>query len=673
MKFVVALLVVAGLAGASWGQVVPSIGDYAAMPNMSNVRISPNGEKLVFISGETWEDRNIVVFTLDQSEPPIVIDAGDDQAIESVRFASDTHLWLEYVDRGNWFGIGDDAYWLRPYIMRIADQRVIELEVNTEFASISEDDPNTVLTWVLAQRRNGALGTRVRGGRGYSLFAQNLDRLSDRSRVELGSRDFEMLLNAEDRAVVRQRGGRNGSDPYELWTRIGSEGGRWRQVYTERHQLEREFHFAARNWQDWVGVIEWVSGLDSTGRYGFFWSETDGTPQGRQEGRRRAVFRYDFIEEAIEGPILQSDVSDISGLLRDWRTNAVIGASWDDGRRQVEYFDPEFAEMQEQLEEFFPDSNVHLISWDRPFRQVVVYMEGGHTAGAYYLIDRASGDVTLLGQSRNRIPDEAVGPMQVVRYQARDGLDLFGYLTLPPGREAAELPLVLMPHGGPEARDAYGFDEWAQLLATRGYAVFQPQFRGSGGFGTDFAEMGYTRWGQEMQTDLDDGVDHLAVQGIIDPDRVCIFGWSYGGYATLAGMTLTPDRYRCGIAGAGVSDIPAMMAYEQGRLGGDSQLYWARNIGDWRGSNAARVERVSPARRADQIQAPLMIVHGTEDIVVPYEQAELMAEAMDAAGRPYELIAIEGGRHYSSQMTVEHKLQLYENLVRFLVTHNPPD
>jgi len=648
------------------------IEDFLALPDMSGVRLSPNGERLVFISGQSWEERAIVVYTLDGSEPPLVIDAGDDQAISVARFASDTHLWLEYTDRGNWWGMGDDFYVSRPYIMRIEDQRSIELEVYTYFAGINEENPDTVLTWVRAQRAGGGMMTRVRGGVGYGLFEQDLDRRTGRSRVEIGVRDFDMSLGPNDRPVIRQRGGRDASDPYEFWARSDGGTGSWERLYTERHQMMREFSFAARTWHDWLGVIEWVQGVDPTGRYAYFFSETNGTPTGRMPGRRRALFRMDLQTSEIEGPIVQSDIASIGSTLVDWRTNGIIGASWDDGRRQVEYFEPEFAEVYNQLIGFFPESNVSLVSWDRAFDKVVIYIEAGGTAGAYYLLTRSTGDVMMLGNSRSRIPDAQVGNVSVVRYQAADGVDLFGYLTTPAQTEARDLPLIMMPHGGPESRDSYGFDEWAQLLASRGYAVFQPQFRGSGGFGVEFAELGYQNWGESMQTDLNDGIDHLAAEGIIDPDRVCIFGWSYGGYATLAGMTLTPDRYRCGVAGAGVSDILGMMDYAQERMGGGSQLYWARNIGDWRGDNREHIISISPARQAAEVQAPLMIIHGTEDIVVPYSQAELMVEAMEEAGKPYEFIPIEGGRHYSAQMTDEHRRLLYENLVRFVEEHNPP-
>jgi len=672
MRLLLIMLAVLGLQPIALGQAPPSVEDYAALPNMALVRISPDGSRLAFVSGESWEARNIVVISLNGSEQPVVIDVGDDQVVDSMRFASETHLWLSYLYRGQFWGMGEDNYVRREYLLRIADQHAVELDYGTFFASINEQNPNSVLTWVPASRNTpNSAGSRLRGGTGLSLFEQGLDRQSARSREFLGTRDFEYILNADDRPVIRQRGGGEGDEPYELWTNVGS--GDWRRVYIERQMLDREFHFAARHWQRWMGALPWVSGVDPTGRYAYFRSGADRDAANFLPGRRAALFRFDLIEERIEGPVVTSDVANVGGLITDWRTNAVIGARVEEERPRQIYFDPQFQQLQADVEAAFPQSNVNIVDWDRNFDQVILHIEGGETAGAYYLINPENGEVRLLAGSRPRIPDAQVSAVEIIHYDARDGLGLFGYLTLPVGRDARDLPLVLMPHGGPESRDYYGFDEWSQLLASRGYAVFQPQFRGSGGFGIEFAERGYERWGREMQNDLDDGVDALADRGLIDPDRVCIFGWSYGGYATLAGVTLTPDRYRCGVAGAGVSDIVAMMRYEQGRNRGSSQLYWARNIGDWRGAHEAEIDAVSPAMHASSVTAPLMIIHGTEDIVVDYNQAEIMAEAMEEAGRPYELISIEGGRHYSSQMTIEHKLQLYDNLVRFLLEHNPPD
>jgi dipeptidyl aminopeptidase/acylaminoacyl peptidase len=159
---------------------------------------------------------------------------------------------------------------------------------------------------------------------------------------------------------------------------------------------------------------------------------------------------------------------------------------------------------------------------------------------------------------------------------------------------------------------------------------------------------------------------------MVDSDRVCIFGWSYGGYAALAGATLTPELYRCVIAGAPVSDVFAMMDYVTGRFGGASVTYWAEYIGDWR-TETDYITRISPARQVQNVQAPLMLIHGTDDLIVPYEQAEIMAAAMDRAGKPYELVRIEDGPHQSYRMTVQNQIELFSALERFLLQHNPPN
>jgi dipeptidyl aminopeptidase/acylaminoacyl peptidase len=654
MKRILAIIAGLVLGSAAQAQPVPSVDDYAAMANMTSVSISPNGERIVFIAGETREDRNIIVASL-IGGAPIVIDGGDDQVVVGTSWVSNEHIYVTYNQRRRIVSMAERRDIFRPYIIRVEDQNAVELLLGTRIVDIDPEDEDSVLTTVDFSS----------GGVVFQRQSLNEDRARRAFPADEG---FQYLLNAEGEPFVRYRGGRG--DTFELWTKYGT--GSWHRVHTERFELKREFQFASRTTRDWVGVIESIAGLDATGRYGYFSSETMGERGVETPGRRRAVFRYDFQEEAIEGPLVSSDISDVNSFMTDWRTHAVIGVSWNEERRHVEYFDPEFRELYEQLVGFFPDSNVNIVSWDAEFRKVVINITGGHTSGAYYLIDRVTGDVTLLAASRPRIPEAAMAPVEIIHYTAQDGLELFGYLTLPPGREARNLPAVLLPHGGPESRDTYGFDPWAQFLAARGYAVFQPQFRGSSGFGVEFAERGYGHWGEEMQTDLGDGMQVLFDQGMVDPNRVCIFGWSYGGYAAFAGATLTPDLYRCVIAGAGVSDILTMMEYERDRGTGDSQAYWARNIGDWR-RDPAHIRAISPAQQVDRITAPLMIIHGTDDLIVPFSQAEYMARVLDAAGKPYEMVAVQDGPHQLYRMTVDNQRELYANLERFLFQHNPPD
>jgi len=637
---------------------VPSIDDYAAMANMSDVSISPNGERLVFISGESRAERSIVIYSL-VGGAPFVIDGGDDQVLAAVSWANDENLLVTYSDRRDLAAEGERADLFRTYVVRADGSGNWELNRFATMANRDISDPDSMLIWlpvIQDNRGSRTVGDSVEAARG--LFRQEFTRDRARRRVFIGDGGFTYRLNADNEPVVRFA---FDEGEFELWSNLDGNG--WDRVYSENLTRER-FRFGARRADSWVGRMTSVAGLDATGQYGYFTS--------RVNNDRLAVFRFNFETNEIEGPVVQSDLADVGSFIRDWRTNAVIGVRWAEERQRVEYFDETFANIQTQLEGYFPDSNVSIVSWDQDFTKVVISISGGQTSESYYLLDRNTGQMAFLSGAYSRIPDEAIAPVEVVHYTARDGLELFGYLTTPPGREARDLPLVMMPHGGPQARDYYGFDAWSQFLAARGYAVFQPQFRGSDGFGRDFITMGHGEWGRSMQDDVSDALRHLVEEGVVDHERVCLFGWSYGGYAALAGATLTPELFRCIIAGAPVSDVFAMMDYVTGRFGGASVTYWAEYIGDWR-SETDYITRISPALNASDVQAPMMIIHGTDDLIVPFEQAELMAEAMEAAGKPYELVAIQDGPHQSYRMTVDNTRELYTALERFLFEHNPPD
>jgi dipeptidyl aminopeptidase/acylaminoacyl peptidase len=254
-----------------------------------------------------------------------------------------------------------------------------------------------------------------------------------------------------------------------------------------------------------------------------------------------------------------------------------------------------------------------------------------------------------------------------------DGLDITGYLTVPGGKAAKNLPLVVLPHGGPEGRDTLGFDWWSQALASRGYAVLQPNFRGSEGFGWKFVQAGFGQWGKAMQTDLSDGVRILAKQGTIDPKRVCIVGASYGGYAALAGATMDPGVYRCAASVAGPADLKRMLVDSNSRFesSNNSTLrYWLRFMGA-DGLKDPDLAAISPAKMADKVEIPLLLIHGKDDTVVPYVQSTIMASAMKKAGKPVELVTLTGEDHWLSRGAT--RLQMLTSVVDFLEKNNPPN
>ncbi|MCR5877108.1 prolyl oligopeptidase family serine peptidase [Phenylobacterium sp. J367] len=227
-----------------------------------------------------------------------------------------------------------------------------------------------------------------------------------------------------------------------------------------------------------------------------------------------------------------------------------------------------------------------------------------------------------------------------------------------------------MPHGGPASRDEPGFDWWSQALASRGYAVLQVNFRGSDGLGGDLLEAGYGQWGRKMQTDLSDGVRHLAGQGVIDPKRVCIVGASYGGYAALAGPIFDRGVYRCAASVAGVSDLKKQISFSRERGGSATFRYWTRFMGAEDLGDPV-LAAYSPALHADKADAPILLVHGRDDTVVPLDQSRTMAEALAKAGKPHELVVQAGEDHWLTRG--ETRLAMLNAVVTFLEKHNPPN
>ena len=319
----------------------------------------------------------------------------------------------------------------------------------------------------------------------------------------------------------------------------------------------------------------------------------------------------------------------------------------------------------------FPNYFVHLLTYSADFNTMIVHTDGGDDSGTDWLVDVAKHSAVEIGADYPTVSARFVGPVRMMAYTAHDGQVIHAVLTLPPGRPPRNLPLVVMPHGGPQARDYPGFDYWAQAFASRGYAVLQPNFRGSDGYGSAFRDAGFNQWGRLMQTDVSDGAAELARQGIVDPKRACIVGWSYGGYVALAGVTLQHGLYRCAVSMAGVSDLARMLSSvrdKEGETAGLATRYWRNFIGADKGAN---LSDLSPARQAERADAPILLVHGTDDTVVAPEQSDIMASALKSAGKPVETLRLKGADHWLLQS--EARVEMVKASVEFVLRNNPPD
>ncbi len=323
----------------------------------------------------------------------------------------------------------------------------------------------------------------------------------------------------------------------------------------------------------------------------------------------------------------------------------------------------------EVLRAKFPEGELGIGSTTRDWSKWLVSVSSDVDPGSTYLYERESGKITLLYRARPDLPGKHLAPMKPVRYTARDGLEIPGYLTLPKGVEAKNLPTIMFPHGGPWARDRWGYDPYAQFLANRGYAVLQPNFRSSSGYGKKYLNAGNRTWGTgAMQHDLTDGVKWLIDQGIADPKRVCIFGGSYGGYATLAGVTFTPDLYACGLPYVAPSNLITLIdsfpAYWRPFLEGT----WYKRVGDPAvAADRKDLEARSPLNFVDRIKVPLLVIHGANDPRVKQAEADQIVVALRDKGHAVEyIVAPDEGHGFRAP---ENNRALAVAVERFLAKH----
>ena len=307
---------------------------------------------------------------------------------------------------------------------------------------------------------------------------------------------------------------------------------------------------------------------------------------------------------------------------------------------------------------------VQLVSSTKDGEKSIIFASSDTNPGSYYLFDAKKNSLRFLFATKSWIKPSEMAITKPVNYKARDGLTIYGYLTIPNNTDEKNLPLVVMPHGGPHGpRDWWGYESEAQLLASRGIAVLKVNFRGSGGFGRNFEHAGHKKWGAEIQYDIIDGVKYLIEQGTVNEDNICIMGASFGGYSALQSAILEPDMFQCAIGVVGVYDLPLM--FEEGDISerDSGQRYLKSALG----TDEALLKRFSPSYNIDKLKAPVLIVHGGQDERAPIEQAESLVAALKKENHPYiyELLEDEGHGFYKA----EHRTRYYKQVLNFLDEH----
>ena len=359
-------------------------------------------------------------------------------------------------------------------------------------------------------------------------------------------------------------------------------------------------------------------------------------------------------DELIRNVIRQPFTSRVLGIQRESDDSVVLA------QEQAQ------AVLSDTLDKFSFASYSRIADWAPDFSALIANTSGNYDSGTWYRVDGNSGARAIIGLEYPAIQGPVIGPVSTFTYTAQDGLEIEAILTLPPGREPKNLPVVVLPHGGPTAHDVEAFDWKAQAFASRGYAVLQPNFRGSTGRGAAFVDAGDGEWGRKMQTDKSDGLMALAEAGIADASRACIVGASYGGYAALAGVTLQQGIYRCAVSVNGVADLEPLLRH----LRNGNRDIFRRSVEQQFGGRV-NLDALSPSANAEKADAPVLLIHARNDTVVPFAQSKLMEDALKDAGKPVEFLALDGEDHWLSQS--ETRKQMLAAAVAFVERHNPPD
>jgi dipeptidyl aminopeptidase/acylaminoacyl peptidase len=386
-----------------------------------------------------------------------------------------------------------------------------------------------------------------------------------------------------------------------------------------------------------------------------------GVPKGESLS---SLFRLELESQAVTRLFSHAE-ADVSQLVNDFRGDAAVGVHVHADRPEIHLFETDHpaARLHAMLQRAFAGHAIHVTSTTRDGRKAIVWVGSDVNPGDYYLFDSETMNAELIRPSRHWVDPELMQPKEAIRFAARDGMELRGYLTRP-RNGIAPYPLIVLPHGGPHGvRDTWYFDWEAQLFASRGYAVLQVNFRGSAGYGMDFATAGHGEWGGLMQDDITDATHWAVEEGLAAEGRVCIVGSSYGGYAALMGVMREPGLYRCAVGQAGVYDLELLYStgdIRHSRLG----LQYLENV---LGRDGSALRARSPVHQAAQVQVPVMLIHGSEDGRADYQHSQRMRRALDAQQKPYEWIALRGEGHGIADEA--SRAETYGRILEFLASH----
>lgn len=622
----------------------PPIEAYGALEQISDAELSPDGTKVAAIANVPAGAR-MIVFDLETGS------IGDPIGIENLKargvdFFDNQHVILRASETKSTFGFRGEYEYSGAFAIDTRNNEIKTLLKNTRelFPAQSglgyiigrgENDGEVLMPAWIGERRTEP---------SYDLLKVKLKSPVGRNYAKGTGDTRDWFVGESGKLLARERY----NNKHNMFRVQYRDGSKWTTIFEREQDIPMSI----------IGVMPDESGLvfsrildDEEGLNGLMKLGWDGE---------------------VSGPLIPVKDAMIEATLQD-NNRKIVGVQYAGVEPDYVFLDERLQASFESVSAQLPDATIYLDSWSDD-RSVMLYHVFAPSLGDVWLIHRSADDsLALVANRRPKIPPAAIGYMMSIEYKAQDGLNIQAILTVPPNYDPnskVPLPTIVLPHGGPAAYDRFDFDYMAQFFANRGYAVLQPNFRGSEGFGQAFEDAGRGEWGGKMQDDITDGVKALITAKITDPDRVCIAGASYGGYAALAGAVFTPDLYKCVIAVAPVSDLNQMLRDERRDHGNNHWVvsYWKDAMADG-DARRKKLQSISPANYAANATAPILLIHGDDDTVVPYEQSTRMKRALEREGKSVELIKLKGEDHWLS--VAETRMQMLQAMDRFLTTHMP--
>ena len=593
--------------------------DFFRNPTKASFKLSPNGDYLAFM--QPWENRMNVFVQKIGEEKEVKLTSATERDIAGFIWAGNGRI--AYVqDKG-----GNENYHL--FVVDMDGQNLKELTpfegVRVSIVDDLEDDDEHML-----------IGMNKRNPQVFDVY-----------RINIVTGDMKMIAENPGNILGWQT-----DNDGKLRIAIASDGVNYSYLYRE-NESDQFKTVLTTNFKESLEPL-------------FFTFDNKYIYASSNLGRdKQAIVKYDIANAQELDVIYQHPDVDVSDLLRSKKRKVITGVMYVTDKRHYNFFDEERKELQKILQQKLPDYEVVVTSMSKDETKVLVRTYSDKTRGGYYYYNTETGEFQKLIDMSPWLNEADMADMQPIKYESRDGLTIHGYLTLPKGIVPENLPVVVNPHGGPWARDQWGFNPEIQFLANRGYAVLQMNFRGSTGYGREFWEIGFKEWGKTMQNDITDGVKWLISQGIADSTKIGIYGASYGGYAVLAGLTFTPNLYACGVDYVGPSNIFTLLASIPPYWEPMRQMLY-EEVGDPE-KDKELLKAVSPLFHADQIKAPLFIAQGLNDPRVKKAESDQIVNALKERGIdvPYMVKENEGHGFHNE----ENRFDFYGEMEKFLGQH----